>query len=203
MKNQVIAAAVMAAATISTPALASHVSNLGAVDAIDAVLASGGGNASGTLSTGADDAFIVFAANSGDTLNITVNQVGTWYLNAVLLFDTGDGNIQVGDNVGVTNFNSSQVGNGSPLQILAHIGSLEFSTSGALNNFAVTQTGQYAIGLTSANDSKVTGWSLTGSGNTGTVGAPNAVPLPATLPLMLAGMLGMGAVSRRRKKAVS
>lgn len=194
-----LAGAVVMLGLFSGSALASHVSVLGSIDEIDHVFGAGGGTVSGSLGSGTDDDWLVFGANAGDSINITVNEVGDWFLNAVLLQDTGNGVFEVGDEAGITDFNSSNVGEGSPLEVLAHIGALEFSDSGSLLGFIAPFTGQFAIGLTSANDNLATGWQVTLSGNTGTVGS-TVVPLPAAFPLLVSAMAGFGLIGWRKRR---
>lgn len=181
-------------------ASASHLSHLHEIDEIDHVFNAGGGTVSGGLSSGTDDGWLVFHANAGDILSINV-QISNWYANVVLLQDTEDGNFQVGDGSHVTDFDSNQIGNGDPLEVIAHIGDVEFSSSseGVLDGFVASYTGQYGIGINSANENTGFDWTVSVSGNTAGPGAPvTPVPLPASALILLSGLGAFRLVSKRK-----
>ncbi|MEM7528132.1 MAG: VPLPA-CTERM sorting domain-containing protein [Pseudomonadota bacterium] len=79
-----------------------------------------------------------------------------------------------------------------------------FQPEGLLSDF----DGETALGLwtltfrDAAEDdfAEITGWSITITDDSGGQGPGSAVPLPASLPLALAGLGAFGALRRRRKK---
>ena len=184
-----------------TASYASYVSNFGVIDAIDFAFAPGGGVFNGAISGGVDDAWLVFGANAGDVVTIDIST--TAFKNAVLLQDTTNGVFAVGDALNLTNFNISHVGEGDDLTVLSHIGDLEFSSTANLV-WNAAFTGQYGIAIGAANNSSqfVGPFTVTISGNTGSV-AVGAVPLPATLPLLAAGLGLLGFARAKRGRARS
>jgi hypothetical protein len=178
--------------------IASQGSTLGTIDAIDHIFPSGGGTYDGVLSDGSDDAWIVFAATAGDNLQIDVGVI-TQCRDAVLLEDTTDGNFAVGDILDVTSFNNDQVGNGTDLTVLAQ--DYDFCSSGNLD-FVATYTGQYAIAITGYGDSECCDYSVTLSGNAGSVAAAAAAPATAVPTISIYGLmlttLGLLLIATRR-----
>jgi hypothetical protein len=180
-------------------ATASHFSILGSIDAIDHTFISGGGIFGGNLSSGSDDDWLVFAANLGDILTISVEIDGN--ANFVLLQDTGDGSFAVGDAVNVTNFNINQVGNGSPIEILSCVAPTweTFCETGATEalTWAALYTGQYGIGISVTNDDNAFAgdWAVNLAGNTLAV---EAVPVPAAVWLFGSALIGLIGFSKRK-----
>ena len=64
---------VVAATLAATSTQASHLTTLSHVDTIDITFASGGGFYTKSLVFGADDGWSVFAANSGDMINVVLS----------------------------------------------------------------------------------------------------------------------------------
>lgn len=82
-------------------------STLSLVDFIDHVFPSGGGSYTKSLTSGADDGWSVFAANVGDTINVTLSATpGTSATPAAydgaVLFEVTDGIVAVGDFAQIT-----------------------------------------------------------------------------------------------------
>jgi hypothetical protein len=170
---------------------ASHLSTFGAIDAIDHDFGGAGGFFSGSLLDPTDNLWVTFDATAGDLLNIQI--VVTSFKNAVLLQDTADGVFNIGDLLGVSNFNVDHTGEGVDLTILSHIGSLEFQTLGTLM-FVAPYSGQYGIAVSAANnESSFAGGpiDITLSGNS----AGASVPEPSSLFLF---GFGLAALAVRR-----
>ncbi len=192
--KKILPLALLVTLLLTGPAKASHLSFLGAIDTIDHTFGIGGGVVSGTLSSGVEDDWLVFGANAGDILTITATV--PQFKNMVLLQDTSDGIFNIGDTVNVTNFNINHVGDGSPLEILAHIGPLEFQGTQTLSWTALF-TGAYGIGITAANESFAGDWTINLSGNTANV---SAVPVPAAVWLFSSGLIGLFGMRKKSSK---
>jgi hypothetical protein len=185
-------------------ASASTMSTLSSVDFIDHVYASGGGSYTKSLTSGADDGWSVFAANSGDTINVTLSATqGTSatpaaYDGAVLL-EVTDGIVSTSDFATITDFSFDRMGSGTDL-VVQHsgfnpfpIGSYLFgSGSTQMISFVAATTGQYAIGVTCSDELCIAGSTFTVqlSGNSA------AVPEPGTGMLVGLGLLGLSVVRR-------
>ena len=187
----------------ATATSASHLTNLSQVDTIDATFGSGGGSYTKSLVFGADDGWAVFAANSGDSINVILSATpGTSmapasYDGAVLL-DVTDGIVTLGDFANITNFSINQFGSGTDL-VVQHAGFNPFPTdylfgSGSTQSisFTATVSGQYAIGVSCSDEICVNGSTFTVqlSGNTA------VVPEPATGALFGLGLCALGAYRR-------
>lgn len=196
----------LAAATLlaglTAPVLASHATVFNPIDGIDHVFAAGGGSTSVTTTSGADDAWLVFAANAGDVLTITAT--GIFGPNIVLFRETENGIVEVGDIYtasGSFDGNSDQTGTGTELTVTSFrfdaVCSGDCYVAPDSASFTVLTSGQYVIGVSPANESSgfagTSGIEL--SGNTGTVGAP--VPAPASALLALLALGGVAATRRR------
>jgi hypothetical protein len=191
----------LALAILAGPGLASAstLTQLGTVDFIDAVFASGGGSYTKSLTGGPDDGWSVFAANSGDSLSVTLSaSTGTSgaaaaYDGAVLL-EVSDGVVAVGDAANISDFSINQLGSGTDL-VVQHMGfnpgpggSYQFTSSMSQTiSFTAATTGQYAIGVSCSDETCVNGSTFTVqlSGNTATVPEPGALVLVATSALGL------------------
>jgi hypothetical protein len=170
---------------------------LGTVDAIDGTFASGGGSFSGSLSSGADDDWLVFGGVAGDNIAITYSANG-YSLHGIVLFETENGVVELGDVANITNFNFGHLGDGTDFSMQTNFPTNFFSTPVVLN-LTLANTGEYAIALKAINDNFISSniWTVQLTGNTGTAGA---IPEPAALTLLGMGLVGLGAARRRRKK---
>jgi len=188
---------------------AAHLTNIGAVDAIDNVFLPGGGVFNGSLSSGADESWMVFNATFGDMVNVNFVQSGGDHIGAIF-FDSGDGVIQVGDAMNIVNWNPSNTGLGSPLQVISgtstyvsgglgssfpnHLGSTPL-----VHQFVAGFTGQYGIVVAANNQDSATAgqqFQITLSGNTGST----AVPEPSTFVLLTIGGIALIGYGWRRKR---
>jgi hypothetical protein len=189
----------------ASAASASTMSTLSSVDFIDHVFASGGGSYTKSLTSGADDGWSVFAANAGDTINVTLSATpGTSatpasYDGAVLL-EVNDGIVAVGDFALVTDFSFDRMGSGNDL-VVQHsgfsslpVGSYLFGSGNTqMISFVAASTGQYAIGVTCSDELCIGGSTFTAqlSGNTA------AVPEPGTGLLLGLGLIALSVRNRR------
>ena len=130
------------------PAVANNLTNISSVDAIDFTFAAGGEMFTGGILNATDDAWLVFSASLGDNISINFSSNSFGYV-GVVYQDTGDGVVQIGDGMNVSNFNINNVGLGSPLTILnPSIGSnalccYQFASGASSNtfNFVAPTTG--------------------------------------------------------------
>ena len=149
------------------------------------------------LSSGADDAWYVFNANSGDNLTITLTAATQIHVGA-LVREVANGLVEVGDAVNRTNFNTNQAGQGVELIVqnpippaVGSCGDYRFGAGcgiGAIN-FAVATTGQYAIVVSANNEVNFGSYNVQLSGNT-------PIPEPASAMLL---SLGLSALALRRR----
>ena len=180
------------------PAVANNLTNISSVDAIDFTFAAGGGMFTGGILNATDDAWLVFSASLGDNISINFSSNSFGYV-GVVYQDTGDGVVQIGDGMNVSNFNINNVGLGSPLTILnPSIGSnalccYQFASGASSNtfNFVAPTTGDYGMVLAGGNDAfKSFNFTVTLSGNT------SQVPEPTTMMLLGLGLDGLGFMRR-------
>jgi len=187
------------------PARADHLTSYGTVDAIDHTFASGGGIFSGATTSGADDSWLVFAANAGDSLTVSFTTPSA-SLDGVVFREVTNGIVEVGDVANVTNFGFNRTGAGTDL-VVQHAGynfGGYFFNSGLPGtlNFTAAATGQYAIGITAENErSDLAGpYTVTLSGNTANVSGP-VVPEPSTFALLGIGAVCLVGYRRKRRRA--
>jgi MYXO-CTERM domain-containing protein len=167
------------------------------VDAIDHVFGAGGGMYSGTLASGTDDAYLVFAANAGDAITVTFNGNTTATFSGTIFKEVTNGIVEIGDVVNVYNFNNNNFGMGTDLIVQT---SYPYSFYGPIvRNYVVPTTGQYAIGVASFNSASLPSnafFTVTLSGNTASI---SEVPEPASLALW--GLLGAAGLTTWRGRS--
>lgn len=204
--------AALALSGLAREAGASHATHLGSIDFIDATFGIGGGSLTKSLTSGADDGWIAFAANSGDTLSITLSaSSGTSgapaaYDGAVLLEST-DGVVAVGDDANITDFSFDRMGAGTDL-VVQHqpfnpgpAGSYQFDDSMSQSfSVNVATTGQYVIGIACSDETCVAGSAFTAtlSGNTAAIPEPGTAALFGLGLFALARARGADRAARRR-----
>ena len=189
---------------------AGHISFLGAVDAIDIVFPAGGGVHAGSASGVTDDAWLVFEATAGDIVTFVLASSG-WH-DAVILRDTTDGIVDIGDAANILGFNDTDTVLGEGVRLVAQHGPWsqgECAVSycfGATESprtltFPVSISGQYVLGITVSNEGATDPMSLnfdaTLSGNTSP--ASGAAPVPEPASLLLIGS-GLAAIRLRRSR---
>lgn len=168
------------------------------VDFIDAVFSSGGGTLSKSLTSGADDGWMVFTASAGDNITVQFSSNSGSFEGAVM-FDVVDGIVQVNDlaNI-VAPFVQFAGANDLQIQHGAFNGpGYNFGGPAVSLNMPIITTGQYVIGVTCQFEVCQGGsiFKVSLSGNTA-----SPIPEPATLAIFTLGLLGLGA-ARRHKAA--
>ncbi len=200
LRNTVGAALLVACVALPAPANASHITVFAPVDAIDFFFPAGGGTFTATTTGPSDDAWLAFVANVGDFLTITAS--GIFGPNVVLFRAGTNGVVEVGDiytPTGAFNGNVDQTGTGVDLIVQNMMlrpcppGSGDCYVAPGNGSFLVTMAGQYAIGISPANESS----SFVGSTRITLTG--NTVPEPTTLLLFGTGLAAV-AYRRRQKK---
>ena len=129
--------------------------NVNFIDTIDHMFPDGGGVFNGSILSGTDESWMVFAATAGD--NIVVNYANTSGGSKIasVFIDIGDGIIQVGDVMNISNWNNNNLGLGNPLQNVVGFmdqgGNGVFSGSPRSHTFVAPISGQYGIFMASCN----------------------------------------------------
>ncbi len=202
VKRFLSTAVVLVAVTFAaTSTQASHLTTLSHVDTIDITFGSGGGSYTKSLVFGADDGWSVFAANSGDSINVILSATpGTSMApasyDAAVLLDVTDGVVTLGDFASITNFSINQFGSGMDL-VIQHSGFnptpgapyLFGSGNTQTISFIAPVTGQYVVGVACTDEICIGGSAFTVqlSGNTA------AVPEPTTAILFGLGLCVLAA----------
>lgn len=128
--------------------------NIGFVDTIDHMFPDGGGVFNGSLLSNTDESWMVFAATAGDDVVVSYTSSGGSKVASVFI-DIGDGNIQVGDTMNVSNWNGNNLGAGSPLQNVVGFmdqgGNTIFGTRS--HSFVAPISGQYGVVVAWCNSS--------------------------------------------------
>lgn len=177
MKQRFVKLSLVAASVYSCGAAnADHTTHLHSIDAIDHTFPAGGGSYTGSVSSTTDDAWVVFGANAGDTLDFSFRSIGGSFMTAAVLLEVQNGIVEVGDAADIHDFNSDKTGFGTDL-VVQHgplidgtcSGFYCFDTAGGSFSFEAAATGQYVIGVSSANESQATQFDVVMSGNTLTV----------------------------------
>ncbi len=198
LRSSISIAACVGCLSVAAPASASHLTVFAPIDVINGTFAAGGGTLTATTSGGSDDAWLVFAANAGDLLTVTAT--GLFGPNVVLFKAATNGVVEVGDIYtasGAFDGNVNQVGTGIDLIVQnmmffpcpPSLGDCYVAPGSA--TFTVLVAGQYALGISPANDDSgfAGATTITLRGNTASV---SPIPEPAMLLLLGTGILTAG-----------
>ena len=191
---------------------ASHLTYFGTIDAINFDFGPGGGSYEGNLAGTDDDDWLTFEAAAGEVVNLTYASVGAQFIDVVIFRDENDnGQIEVGDVADVLDFNSDQSGNGTDI-VVQHGGFADSSCAAPGSDFycvgltpiphafTAPVSGQYVIGISSANEGQATGYSV--QIDRGPVSRGPSVPIPVNaswaLVLLVLMLAAMGVWTMRR-----
>ena len=173
--------------------VANDTTNIDAVDVIDHDFGTGGGSFTGNNAGGTDDSWVVFTGAAGEV--VTVETTSAQSLVVVVLRETTNGTVEVGDALNIADFNPDNTG-----QVGTDFVVVQDDENGTTTTQTVTlpAAGEYAIALARGNSS--------GGAQSFTVtlsGAGRAVTGIPTLSeygliLLALSLLGFGIYQRRR-----
>ncbi len=166
------------------PAHAAHFPSAGeAVDSVEVAFGAGGGVYDGVLGASSTYDWFVFNAVAGDVVTLeTLAIAGQFDTGLSLYSEVANGLVEVGDMVG-TELSMLAEDDDGGVDLLSRI------------VFNIASTGQFVVALGGFGGS--TGdYRFSLSGNNGDI---SEVPLPAALPLFIAGLGLVGAAARRKR----